>query len=98
MRKKSRQRFFDHLRERTRRTRGESLTKVIAELNPLLRGWFTYFKHAHPMTFSIVDGFVRRRLRALLRRLLQAAGFLYRLIRRGLRRTWRRRRPMQPRR
>ena len=68
VRKKSRQRLFDHIRERTRRTRGETLTKVLAELNPLLRGWFTYFKHAHPMTFSIVDGFVRRRLRALLRK------------------------------
>jgi RNA-directed DNA polymerase len=68
VRKKSRQRLFDRVREHTRRTRGESLTKVIAELNPILRGWFNYFKHAHPMTFSIVDGFVRRRLRALLRK------------------------------
>lgn len=68
VRKKSRQKLFERIREHTRRTRGESLTKVIAGLNPLLRGWFNYFKHAHRMTFSIVDGFVRRRLRAMLRK------------------------------
>ncbi|MET1082157.1 MAG: group II intron reverse transcriptase/maturase [Burkholderiales bacterium] len=68
VRKKSRQRLFDRLRAYTGRTRGDSLTKVIAELNPILRGWFHYFKHAHRMNFSIVDGFVRRRLRALLRK------------------------------
>jgi RNA-directed DNA polymerase len=37
-------------------------------LNPTLRGWFNYFKHAHPMTFSRMDSFVRRRLRAILRK------------------------------
>ena len=68
VRKKSRQKLFDRIRQHTRRTQGESLTKVIAELNPVLRGWFNYFKHAHSMTFSIVDGFVRRRLRAMLRK------------------------------
>jgi RNA-directed DNA polymerase len=68
VRKKSRHKLFERLRAHTRRTRGDSLTKVIADLNPTLRGWFNYFKHAHPMTFSIVDGFVRRRLRALLRK------------------------------
>jgi len=68
VRKKSRQKLFDRIRERTRRTRGDSLAKVIAELNPVLHGWFNYFKHAHRMTFSIVDGFVRRRLRAMLRK------------------------------
>ena len=68
VRRKSRQRLFDRIREQTRRTRGESLTKVITQLNRTLRGWFNYFKHAHHYTFPIVDGFVRRRLRALLRK------------------------------
>ena len=74
VRKKSRQRLLDRLRRYTGRTRGDSLSKVIADLNPILRGWFHYFKHAHPMTFSIVDGFVRRRLRALLRQQLKRPG------------------------
>ena len=43
------------------------MASIIAELNPLLRGWFHYFKHAHPMTFRKLDGFVRRRLRSILR-------------------------------
>jgi RNA-directed DNA polymerase len=34
----------------------------------MLRGWFNYFQHAHPMTFSGADGFTRRRLRAILRK------------------------------
>jgi RNA-directed DNA polymerase len=41
---------------------------VIADLNPTLRGWFGYFKHAHNFIFSTLDGLIRRRLRALLRR------------------------------
>lgn len=68
VRKKSVHKLRERIRQETRRTRGESLTKVIASLNPVLRGWFNYFKHAHRYTFSTVDGFVRRRLRALLRR------------------------------
>ena len=74
VRKKSRQKLFDRIRDRTRRTRGDSLARVIADLNPLLHGWFNYFKHAHHMTFSIVDGFVRRRLRAMLRKQQKRAG------------------------
>lgn len=34
----------------------------------MLRGWFGYFKHAHSSTFRKLDGFLRRRLRALLRK------------------------------
>jgi RNA-directed DNA polymerase len=41
---------------------------VIPSLNPTLKGWYGYFKHAQRRTFSMIDGFVRRRLRALLRR------------------------------
>ena len=74
VRKKSRQKLFERLRVHTGRTRGDSLSKVIADLNPILRGWFHYFKHAHRITFSIVDGFVRRRLRAMLRKQLKRPG------------------------
>jgi RNA-directed DNA polymerase len=68
VRKKSLTAFRDRLRMRTKRTRGDSLAKIVADLNPTLRGWFNYFKHAHPMTFKRMDGFVRRRLRAILRK------------------------------
>jgi RNA-directed DNA polymerase len=68
VRKKSYKAMQDRIRMRTTRTRGDSLATIIAELNPTLRGWFNYFKHAHPNTFRWMDGFVRRRLRAVLRK------------------------------
>ncbi|MGH8650794.1 MAG: group II intron maturase-specific domain-containing protein [Gammaproteobacteria bacterium] len=47
---------------------GHSVQTVIASLNPILKGWYGYFQHAHRFTFSSIDGFVRRRLRAMMRR------------------------------
>ena len=68
VRSKSLKALKERLRQRTRRTRGDSIERVIADIDPTLRGWFGYFKHAHWTTFAALDGFVRRRLRALLRR------------------------------
>ena len=68
VRKKSLTRLKDTIRAKTRRTRGQSLAYIIADLNPVLRGWFGYFKPAHRYTFKMLDGFIRRRLRALLRK------------------------------
>jgi RNA-directed DNA polymerase len=68
VRKKSLNAFKDRIRSKTGRSRGVSLAQIIAELNPMLRGWFGYFKHAHRYDFGHLDGFVRRRLRAILRR------------------------------
>ena len=58
--------FKDKVRAKTKRSRSDSISEIIAELNPMLRGWFEYFKHAHYSTFKRNDGFVRRRLRAIL--------------------------------
>jgi RNA-directed DNA polymerase len=74
VRKKSRMGLRDKIRALTRRNRGDSIAEIIASINPLLRGWFGYFQHAHRYTFSSVDGFVRRRLRAILRRQLHRPG------------------------
>jgi RNA-directed DNA polymerase len=68
VRKKSLKAFKDKVRAKTGRTRGASLERIIAELNPMLRGWFGYFKHAVPSEFRLLDGFLRRRLRAILRK------------------------------
>lgn len=68
VRRKSLKAVRERIRTRTRRTRGDSVGRIIADLNPMLKGWFGYFKHAHPMTFSGMDGFIRRRLRAILRK------------------------------
>jgi len=66
VRKKSLDRFKDKIRAKTGRTRGDSLQRIITGLNRTLRGWFEYFKHAHPYHFKALNGFIRRRLRALL--------------------------------
>ena len=66
VRQKSLNKFKDSIRKKTRRTRGDSLARAVADLNPLLRGWFGYFKQAHPGTFAALDGFIRRRLRSML--------------------------------
>jgi len=68
VRKKSLMSLRDKIRAKTKQTVGSSTACVIASLNPTLQGWYGYFQHAHRRTFSLVDGFVRRRLRALLRR------------------------------
>ena len=60
--------MHDRIRMRTKRTRGESSAKIIVELNPTLRSWFNYFKQAYPNTFIWMDSFVRRQLRAILRK------------------------------
>lgn len=75
VRRKSLNRFKDRIREKTRRTRGDSLARIVADLNPMLRGWYGYFKHAHSGIFRSLDGFIRRRLRALLRKQDKRPGF-----------------------
>jgi RNA-directed DNA polymerase len=75
VRKKSLGKLKDAIRSKTRRTRGDSLAVIVADLNRTLRGWFQYFKHARASTFTGLDGFVRRRLRSLLRRQEKRPGF-----------------------
>jgi RNA-directed DNA polymerase len=68
VRSKSLKKFKDKIRLKTRRTRGDSIEQIISDLNPAIKGWFGYFKHAHHYTFNSLDGFIRRRLRAVLRK------------------------------
>ena len=75
VRDKSLKRLKERLRNKTRRTRGESLASIVADLNPMLKGWFAYFKQAHERTFMDLDGQIRRRLRALLRKQEKRPGF-----------------------
>jgi RNA-directed DNA polymerase len=68
VRKKSLLALRERIRQKTQRTRGDSLACIIVELNAILRGWFGYFKYAQPWVHQLTDAFVRRRLRALLRK------------------------------
>jgi RNA-directed DNA polymerase len=75
VRKKSLKAMKDKLRDLTRRTSGISLQAIIEKLNPILRGWFGYFKHAHKWQFGPLDSLIRRRLRSLLRKREKRPGF-----------------------
>jgi RNA-directed DNA polymerase len=57
-------RIKEALRERTRRTDGSSLTAIATRPNPVLRGWFAYFRSAVRPTHALLDKLIRRRLRA----------------------------------
>lgn len=67
-RKKSLRKLRDAVRSRTRRTAGWSLAMILESLNEVLVGWFGYFQHSHRTTFPSIDGWVRMRLRSLLRK------------------------------
>ncbi len=74
MHKKSFIGLRDRIRALTKRHRGDSIESIISLINPILRGWFSYFRHAHRCTFSSIDGFVRRRLRAIQRHFIVRVG------------------------
>ena len=73
-RPKSLDKFKEAIRAKTKRTSGESLKAIIARLTPTLRGWFEYFKHSHPTTFPRLDGWIRMRLRSILRKRIGLKG------------------------
>ena len=64
----------ESVRAKTRRTAGHSLRSIIDGLNPVLRGWFAYFLNSYRTTFSALDGWIRGRLRSLMRRRRGGAG------------------------
>jgi len=67
-RKKSLLNIRSKIRDKTPRLAGNSLKAVIAGVNPILRGWFRYFRDSPEHVFRDMDGFVRRRLRSMLDR------------------------------
>ena len=73
--KKSLHKWQDKLRPLTRRTNGWSLTAIIARVNPILRGWHGYFRDSHPSGLRGPDGWLRRRLRAMLRKRERRPGY-----------------------
>ena len=75
VRSKSRKAIRDKVRAKTKRTRGDAMARIVQDLNPMLRGWFGYFKHAAASEFRLLDGMVRRRLRAILRKQEKRPGF-----------------------
>jgi len=74
-RQKSVDKLRHGLRALTRRNRSGSLQVICAELAPLQRGWFNFFREGNSQgTFQTLDGWLRRRLRSLLRRRKKVRG------------------------
>ena len=67
-RRKSLQKLKTTVRAKTRRTNGRSLRVIIADVNRTLQGWLGYFRHSGYTTFEPLDGWVRMRLRSILRK------------------------------
>ena len=67
-RQKSLMKLKERLRAKTSRRDGRSLKEIIADVNRSLRGWYEYFQHSKHPVFTMIDGYVRRRLRSLLQR------------------------------
>jgi RNA-directed DNA polymerase len=91
--KQSVQRLRKKVRDLMRASRGKSLAAAIELLNPLLRGWTSYFRCAEVKdVWQELDGWIRRRLRCLLWRQCKRPATQARLlIRRGVtkERAWR---------
>lgn len=67
-REKSVKKLEDTIRAKTKRTNGKSLSAIIESLNQTLRGWFAYFQHHRGWRFRQLDGWIRGRLRSILRK------------------------------
>lgn len=68
VRPKSLKKLRDKIKGPTRRCNGRSLEATIEMINPTIRGWFGYFQQAHKYEHEKIDGWIRMRLRSILRK------------------------------
>ena len=74
VRSKSKKKLRESLKRPTKRCNGKSMEAIIALINPKLEGWFAYFQQAHPTEHQAMDGWVRMRLRSILRKRQKGKG------------------------
>lgn len=67
-RQKSINKFREKIRQKTKRANGNSLNRIVAEINPIIRGWCEYFKHSIANVLEQMDSWIRMRLRSILRK------------------------------
>jgi len=64
--KKSQKKMRAKVRSLTGRTRSGSINEIVAALNPVIRGWSSYFRHSRKGGLQEIDQYIRRRLRSVL--------------------------------
>lgn len=67
-RQKSQQKLRERLRGKLPRSRSGSIGQIMKEINPILKGWYGYFKWSLPSAMQRVDEWVRERTRHIIRR------------------------------
>ena len=72
--RKSANKFREAIRSKTKRTNGHSMERIIWDVNRSTKGWFEYYKHSRKRTFSHFDGWIRMRLRSILRKRQRRTG------------------------
>jgi RNA-directed DNA polymerase len=67
-RQKSIKSLKDKIRPITKRTNGHSMEVAISSINTILKGWYEYYKHSPSNVGRNLDGWIRMRLRSILRK------------------------------
>jgi RNA-directed DNA polymerase len=67
IRHKSGRKLRGSLKPLTKRRNAQSMEAIVKKLNAILKGWYGYFKHASAQALQEMDGWVRGRLRSILR-------------------------------
>jgi len=68
VRPKSEQKLRESIRKHTKRCNRDSMQGIIERINPILRGWFGYYKHAFKEVHLNLDRWIRMRLRSIYRK------------------------------
>lgn len=74
IRPKSLQKLRARLKPLTKRTSGHSMKAIVERINPILRGWYGYYKQAAAHELRTVDAWMRTRLRSILRKRCKRKG------------------------
>lgn len=73
-RQKSKDKFRETMRQKTRKRDPRPLKQIITDVNRTRRGWFNYFQHSIQNIFAPEDGWGRQRLRTIQRRRHKGTG------------------------
>ena len=73
-RAKSVTKLKETVRAKTRRNNGQSMNQIVEDLNRTLRGWGNYFSQGNHSVHKALDGWIRQRLRAILKQRAKRKG------------------------